>query len=56
MKLGFYYLNEVPATIGENGEKIFRKGRKIAKPEVVKSVLPEDFRRSFYERYNQFLN
>lgn len=56
MKRGLYYLNNVPATIGENGEKLFRKGKKIATPEVIKSVLPDSFKRSVYERYSQFLN
>ena len=46
MKYGPRYLNESPATIGENGEKIFRK--------VVS--LPLEFKRSVYERYSQFLN
>ena len=48
------YLYESPATIGDNGEKIFRKGRKISKPVVVS--LPDSFKRSVYERYSQFLN
>ena len=54
MKYGLRYLNEVPATIGDNGEKIFRKGRKISKPVVIS--LPETFKRSIYERYSQFVN
>ena len=54
MKFGLQYLNEVPATIGENGEKLFRKGKKISNPVVVS--LPEEFKRSAYERYSQFLN
>ena len=54
MKFGLQYLNEVPATIGENGEKLFRKGKKISNPVVVS--LPEEFKRSVYERYSQFLN
>ena len=48
------YLYESPATIGDNGEKIFRKGRKISKPVVV--ALPQEFKRSVYERYSQFIN
>ena len=54
MKFGLQYLNEVPATIGENGEKLFRKGKKISNPVVVS--LPEEFKRSVYERYSQFVN
>ena len=54
MKYGLHYLNESPATIGENGEKIFRKGRKISNPVVV--ALPQEFKRSVYERYSQFTN
>ena len=54
MKYGLRYLNESPATIGENGEKIFRRGKKISKPVVVS--LPLEFKRSVYERYSQFLN
>ena len=54
MKYGLYYLNESPAIIGENGEKLFRKGKKITEPVVVS--LPEAFKRSVYERYSQFLN
>ena len=54
MKFGLQYLNEVPATIGENGEKLFRKGKKISNPVVVS--LPEEFKRSICERYGQFLN
>lgn len=54
MKRGLYYLYESPATIGENGEKLFRKGKKITKPVVIS--LPENFKRSIYECYSQFLN
>ena len=54
MKYGLHYLNESPVTIGDNGEKIFREGRKISKPVVV--ALPQEFKRSVYERYSQFIN
>ena len=54
MKRGLYYLNNVPATIGGNGEKLFRKGKKISNPVVIS--LPETFKRSIYERYSQFVN
>lgn len=59
MKKGLYYLNDVPASIGENGEKlfrkgIFRKGNRIAVPVVVS--LPEKFKHSVLEQYRQFLN
>ena len=48
------YLYESPATIGENGEKLFRKGKKITVPVV--ATLPENFKRSIYGRYSQFIN
>lgn len=54
MKKGLYYLNDVPASIGENGEKLFRKGNRIAVPVVVS--LPEKFKHSVLEQYRQFLN
>ena len=54
MKFGLQYLNEVPATIGENGEKLFRKGKKISNPVVVS--LPEEFKHNMLEQYRQFLN
>ena len=54
MKFGLQYLNEVPATIGDNGEKLFRKGKKISNPVVVS--LPEEFKHIVLEQYRQFLN
>lgn len=36
------YLNESPATIGDNGEKIFRKGIRMDKPMV--ASLPQSFK------------
>lgn len=54
MKFGLQYLNEVPATIGENGEKLFRKGKKISNPVVVS--LPEEFKHNMLKQYGQFLN
>ena len=37
-----HYLNESPATVGENGEKIFRKGIRMETPVVVS--LPNCFK------------
>lgn len=54
MKYGLYYLNDAPASIGKNGEKIFRKGRKITNPVVVS--LPEEFKHNVLKQYSQFLN
>ena len=53
MKFGLQYLNEVPATIGENGEKLFRKGKKISNPVVVS--LPEEFKHNVLKQHRQFL-
>lgn len=37
-----HYLNESPATVGENGEKVFRKGIRMDKPVV--ASLPQSFK------------
>lgn len=54
MKYGLYYLNDVPASIGDDGEKLFRKGKKISNPVVVS--LPEEFKHSVLKQHRQFLS
>ena len=45
------YLNESPATIGDNGEKIFRKGIRMGAPVVVS--LPNCFKQRVLVRRNE---
>ena len=45
------YLNESPATIGDNGEKIFRKGIRMGAPVVVS--LPNCFKQRVLVRHNE---
>ena len=46
-----HYLNESPATIRDNGEKIFRKGIRMEAPVVVS--LPNCFKQWVLVRYNE---
>ena len=46
-----HYLNESPATIGDNGEKIFRKGIRMETPVVVS--LPNCFKQRVLVRHNE---
>ena len=45
------YLNESPATIGDNGEKIFRKGIRMETPVV--ASLPNCFKQWAMIRHNE---
>ena len=45
------YLNESPATIGDNGEKIFRKGIRMETPVV--ASLPNCFKQWVLTRHNE---
>lgn len=46
-----HYLNESPATIGDNGEKIFRKGIRMETPVVVS--LPNCFKQRALIRHSE---
>ena len=46
-----HYLNESPATIGDNGEKIFRKGIRMETSVVVS--LPNCFRQRVLVHHNE---
>ena len=46
-----HYLNESPATVGDNGEKIFRKGIRMETPVV--ASLPNCFKQWAMIRHNE---
>lgn len=46
-----HYLNESPATVGDNGEKIFRKGIRMGTPVV--ASLPNCFKQWAMIRHNE---